>query len=96
MLFRSRHTNKITEDRFNRMLMEMCDVTAIANQPIQYHHTLKEHYLQRILPEEKRRKRVNPREFNMDDPEQGRKAAQIMASALAQKAKLMGLAGGRK
>jgi len=84
-------TRKIYEDRFNRQLMELCDIQSISIGGVSHLEALKGHYQGRLLNETQKKKRANPREFDMNVKEQSDQAASIMAAALRVKKRKMGL-----
>lgn len=85
------HSRKIEEKRFNRLCFEMCDVVGVSMGGPSYQEALKKVYMERMMTEKQREKLRSPRVFDSADKEQSDRAAMILASALRQKKKLMGL-----
>lgn len=84
-----RHSRKITEDRFSRWLIELTDISAVSWGNLEYTQGLKSHYQERLLTEEQRKKKHNPRLFDADNPDQAQQAAAILSSVFAQKSRMM-------
>lgn len=92
-----RHATKIEEDKFSRLLFELCDVAIVsyAGQG-NYSEGLKGHYRSRLLDDKGRKKIKDPRVFDSADKEQSKQAADILAATLKKKAQMMGLDSGKR
>lgn len=82
---------EVAERKQNEFYLEMTAVVSVAAGDSKYFSQMREHYVQRLLKPGQLEKRRNPRTFDMDDDEQRKAAANILAATLKQKAKLMGI-----
>jgi len=77
------------EDKYSN-LMDLCDVQFITLASAQYHSELKDHY-KTLLSPDLAKKRLNSRQFNVDNEDERQKVDAILQSTFKQKARLMGL-----
>jgi len=91
-----RHMKKLNEDKFVRLLNELCDVVGVAYGGPKYQEALKAVYREALMDEKQRAKARNPLLFDMSDKKQADQAASIMAATLRKKAQLMGIQVGKR
>jgi hypothetical protein len=81
-------------ERLGKFYSEMVDIAVSCNQSNDYYKSLKGHYREWWMTEDQIKKIRNPRQFDLNDKNQADAAANIIASALQQKAKIEGLRRG--